>query len=703
MTEMEKLLLERVYIALIKAKTGNILYASTALDNHLELLKLFSITEFNQMRDLDHAFPLPGTNLAIFKAKEILVALYTKKGYQGQLLSFKTKMMKYIDDLNLASEASLMKPIEIESKGQIIPKLVETISLTVGLSEDESSVLKLCDGNHTLGEIQIKTRLPRKNVVDIIRHFESKGWLKLDFKGEVGILPISIKKFPETAVRLGMISKKTYDINELCDGNNSIQDMCKKLSMTDKELRKILEKMEENKIIKMTVKIPEEERTISEKVEVAEPKAVENPELYIKPTLTANISFSMGFDDNEKRVLQLLDGAHNISDIHNVTQIPFIEIFRIIIKYEEKGWVRVPIETFKHVVAIKGKLRSELLAKELEARYEKIMAESFPIPENLVETSVKILDEMAGLVKPQISAPELEQEKEYLLKRIQADLPLMPTNTKMQIIEKLSKVPKDARESMLAKLLNSEFSLKFKKKTQEEIIIPPPILGPPPPPVILKPARPVEQPAVTIEEPALVKPSELFKESLSTEMEPSAPPESATTPEIPPAAISSENMEPDVRGSIGLEKALSPAALKKEIPLDEEKVTEVLNFIDSLLGIPEVLYLGLIDSSGNIFYQTTKEPELWDISKDTNKLMQNWQSQAPSIFLGNNMKYATIKASPDMLIATNIKGSGHIVAIPINETLFILTKVSKDGDAPLIADDIAIVAKQINQMFQKYK
>ena len=83
--------------------------------------------------------------------------------------------------------------------------------------------------------------------------------------------------------------------------------------------------------------------------------------------------------------------------------------------------------------------------------------------------------------------------------------------------------------------------------------------------------------------------------------------------------------------------------------------------------------------------------------------MQNWQSQAPSIFLGNNMKYATIKASPDMLIATNIKGSGHIVATPINETLFILTKVSKEGDAPLIADDIAIVAKQINQMFQKHK
>jgi hypothetical protein len=691
MAEMEKLLLERVYIALIKS--GIILYASTALDNHLELMKLFSITEFNQMRDLDHAFPLAGTNLALFKAKDILIGLYTKKGYQGQLLAFKTKMAKYIDDLNMASEASLMKPIEIESKGQILPKLVETISLTVGLSEDESSVLKLCDGSHTLGEIQIKTRIPRKNVVDIIRHFEGKGWLRLDHKGEVGVLPISIKKFPETAVRLGMISKKTYDINELCDGNNSIQDICDKLSMPDKELRKILEKMEENKIIKMTVKIPEEERT-TERVEVAEPKAVENPELDIKPGLSANISFSMGFDDNEKRVLQLLDGAHTISDIHTVTQIPFVEIFGIVIKYEEKGWVRVPIETFKYIVAIKGKLKSELLTQELEAKYTKLMGEKVPVPENLVETSIKILDEATGLAKPQILAPSLDQEKDYLLKRIKAELPLMPANIQAQVIDKLIKVPKTAREGMLAKLLNSESSLKFKKKAPEAIRLPPPIPEPPPPPVIIKPAKPVEQPAITIEEPELVKPSELFKESL---------PESAPTPEIPPAATSSETMEPEVSKPVGLEKPSSQVALRKEIALDEEQVSEVLNFIDSLLGIPEVLYLALVDSGGNIFYQTTKESELWDISKDTNKLIQNWNSQAPSIFLGKDVKYATIKASPDILIATNIKGSGHIVAIPINDTLFILTKVSKDGDAPLIADDIAIVAKQINQMLQKKK
>ena len=110
--------------------------------------------------------------------------------------------------------------------------------------------------------------------------------------------------------------------------------------------------------------------------------------------------------------------------------------------------------------------------------------------------------------------------------------------------------------------------------------------------------------------------------------------------------------------------------------------------------------LHLIDYAGLIFYQTTKETELWDISGDTNKLIQNWQSQAPSIYLGDNIKYAVIKTDPSMLIATNVKGFGHIVTIPINDKLFILTKVSKEGDALLIADDVAIVAKQINEMFR---
>jgi len=696
---MEKLLLERVYIAIVK--DGSVLFASTALDNHLELLKLFSITEFQQMRDFDHHFPLPGTNLALFKAKDILIALYTKKGYQGQLLSFKTKLAKYVDELNEVSESSLIQTIAMEAKGQIRPKLVETISLTMGLSEDESSVLKLCDGNHSIGEIQIKTRLPRKNVVDIIRHFESKGWLKLEFKGEVEILPISIKKFPETAVRLGMISKKTYDINELCDGNRTIQDIAKKMSMSEREIKKLLEKMEENKIIKMTVKIQEEETRISEKGKakegVKEVKAIKYPELNLKPSLLVNISFAMGFDDKEKKLLPLFDGNHSIQDIFMVTQIPILEIFKIIIKYEEKGWVRIPIEEFQHILAIKNKLKSEAQIEELQAKYQTVMGEKVSVPES---TEISIPDqavESSSLVEEQIMTSETEKQEEYLLKRIQDELPLMPSNSQTQMMQKLLKLPEEVRGAMLEKLLTSESCKKFKKKLVE--VSPVPSIPEPTKMVVNRRVKLVEQPV--IEEESLVRPSELFKAGSQAESE---SPEPAEPDLIKPPLESIEPEKPAIGELIATKESISVKKdfLTKGIPISEEEVTESLNFIDSLLGIPEILYLALIDSGGIIFYQTTKESELWDISKDTLKLIQNWQSQAPSIFLGDNIKYATIKATPDMLITTNIKGFGHVIAIPINEALFILTKIHKDGDPLLIADDITIVARQINQMFQKH-
>ena len=401
MSEMEKLLLERVYTAIIK--DGKPLYSSTALDKHIELLKLFAITEFKQLPPLGHAFPLPGTNLAIFKVSDdFLVALYTKKGYQGQLLSFKTKVSKYANDLKQASEFPAPQLVEIEAKGQILPKLTQTVSLTLGMSEDESSVLKLCDGNHSIREIIIKTRIPRKNVVDIVRRYEQKGWLKLEVQGEVDITPISLKKFPETAVRLGMISKKSYDINELCDGTNTIRSIADKLIISERELQKILKKMEKNKIIKMSVKIPEEEPAVTkeaaESAKIIE-EQISNPELYIKPILTATISFTMGFDQNEQRILELLDGSHTIIDLYTVTQTPIMDIFKIIFKYEDKGWIRIPIDDFMKIVAIKEKLKSEFDIAVLEAKYNKLMQKQTAPAESSLELAQQVLEETAALTE----------------------------------------------------------------------------------------------------------------------------------------------------------------------------------------------------------------------------------------------------------------------------------------------------------------
>lgn len=709
---MEKLLLERVYIAIIKS--GEVLYASTALDKHIEFLKLFAITEFKDLKIFDHHFPLSGTNLAIFKlTDDLLIALYKKKGYQGQLLSFKTKINKYLADIGGLARAPHQKTMETESKGQIFPVLVETVSLTIGLTEDESEVLKLCNGNHSIKEIIDKTRIPRKKVVDIIRHFEDKGWLKLSVKGEVEMIPVSIKKFPETAVRLGMISKKSYDVNELCDGNHTCKDIAEQLIMSEKELKNILEKMEKNKIIKMTIQIPERETggAIEEGL-VYEESEMKYPELLVKPTLGANISFSLGFDEDERRVLTLLDGNHSIIDIHDATQIPYLEILLILIKYEEKGWVRIPIDDFMHIVAIKDKLKSDAQIEALTSKYQDFMQERVTVvPE---QASPAIPERPEGLT------PEEEAiVRQSMIQKIRAELPLMPLEAQNKMVERLIKVSEHSRDAILNKLINSPTSIKFKKREEPIVSVPPPVPAPvpapiypaPPPPVIIpeQPVIPAEPPKPVIDETPLLRPSELLTEkpslkSLSSELSeqllPQKPPEpllGSTVPEIPKAP---EAVMPQVEEIVQAPQPTSFSAvelLSKQISAGQDQVNEVLSFIDSLLGIPEVLYLALVDFNGTIFYQTTKEEPMWDITKDIMKLVQNWQGQAPSIFLAD-IKYATIKAS-DMLIATNIKGMGHIIAIPINDNLFILTKVNKEGDALLISDDIAIVSKQIKEMF----
>ncbi|TFG05875.1 MAG: hypothetical protein EU536_00595 [Promethearchaeota archaeon] len=720
MSEMERLLLERIYTAIIKA--GQVLYASTALDKHIELLKLFAITEFKQLPIFGHAFPLPGTNLAIFKlTDDILVGLYSKKGYQGQLLSFKTKMNQYLEDLKQASEGPVEEYMDSEERGQVLPKLIQTVSLTLGLSEDESAVLKLCDGNHSVNEIIVKTRVPRKVVVDILRRYEEKEWLKLDYKGEVDIIPISIKKFPETAVRLGMISKKSYDINELCNGSNTIQDIARKLIISERELKKILEKMEKNKIIKMSVKLPEQDGevfpTSMEGMRGGEIESISNPELYIKPILTTSVSFTMGFDQEEKQILELLNGEHTIVDIFTVTQIPVIDIFKAIFKYEDKGWIRIPIDDFMKIVAVKEKLKSEFDSAVLAAQYNKYMEQQGYTAYIQMQTPEPVIQETSLVIEDE------QQVRDTLLYRIEQELPLMPIDARNKLVDKLTKLSAHSRDAMLDKLLTSESSMKFRRIEREVGVTPvqptetlqipttvppieqapiPPPMSPPMPPRYPSDQMELPKPTQTtpivpvIDETPLIQPSKLLNTTVETDPLVTPLPDDLLSPRIPtpPSVIEEPTPSPQV-------DAKPPSHLLSEtIPAQEERINEVLNFIDSLLGIPEILYIALIDYGGAIFYQTTKETNLWDISNNTTKLVQNWSAQAPSVFLGDNIKYAVIKTEPEMLIATNVKGFGHIVAIPINEKLFILTKVSKEGDALLIADDVSIVAKQINQMFQ---
>ncbi|MFX0136282.1 MAG: hypothetical protein ACFFDN_21760 [Candidatus Hodarchaeota archaeon] len=85
-----------------------------------------------------------------------------------------------------------------------------------------------------------------------------------------------------------------------------------------------------------------------------------------------------------------------------------------------------------------------------------------------------------------------------------------------------------------------------------------------------------------------------------------------------------------------------------------------------------------IESNGALIYQTPN----WDLSADLSKVTGAWSSsQGGGSITIQGIKYICLEVIPERLIATNVKGQGHIVGFKGNSGNRIITYVSPDGDA----------------------
>jgi len=65
----------------------------------------------------------------------------------------------------------------------------------------------------------------------------------------------------------------------------------------------------------------------------------------------------------------------------------------------------------------------------------------------------------------------------------------------------------------------------------------------------------------------------------------------------------------------------------------------------------------LTSSNNEIIYQTDN----WDISYDIGNIMSTWSTEGSSIeILG--IRYSTLQCTPERIVATNVRGQGHIIA-----------------------------------------
>ncbi|MBD3227328.1 MAG: hypothetical protein GF329_03995 [Candidatus Lokiarchaeota archaeon] len=181
----------RTYIALIDA-SGKLRYIDEGLKEYKDYLIKFTKNNFTLLKIGDHSIPLGGTNLAFFKpSKTFILAIHSKKGAVGQLLSFKKMMFDFSQKLDpligdispvYLEEKDITKQKTSEKKKKLKPRHVVKTTNKLKRSKKfalaETKILDLCDGNHSISDICNETSYSKLKVDSIIKKFKKKGWVE---------------------------------------------------------------------------------------------------------------------------------------------------------------------------------------------------------------------------------------------------------------------------------------------------------------------------------------------------------------------------------------------------------------------------------------------------------------------------------------------------------------------------------------------
>lgn len=98
--------------------------------------------------------------------------------------------------------------------------------------------------------------------------------------------------------------------------------------------------------------------------------------------------------------------------------------------------------------------------------------------------------------------------------------------------------------------------------------------------------------------------------------------------------------------------------------------------------------IAVLDSNGNVVYATQN----WKVNGT--ELIAMWRNKAPAVSV-QNVKYSTLQATEERLIATNVAGKGHIVMSTVGEKGVLIAYVTAQGDPGVSYADVARAAAAI--------
>lgn len=91
--------------------------------------------------------------------------------------------------------------------------------------------------------------------------------------------------------------------------------------------------------------------------------------------------------------------------------------------------------------------------------------------------------------------------------------------------------------------------------------------------------------------------------------------------------------------------------------------------------MPSIYAIAIIDKNNDIVYSTDN----WDISTDIENICSSWDFRNAPFIMVSEIKYTILECEIDSMVATSIRGQGHIVGCK-DEERRIITYIEPNGD-----------------------
>ncbi len=106
---------------------------------------------------------------------------------------------------------------------------------------------------------------------------------------------------------------------------------------------------------------------------------------------------------------------------------------------------------------------------------------------------------------------------------------------------------------------------------------------------------------------------------------------------------------------------------------------------------PSIIAAAVVQGSDTILYSTDN----WDISADVSRVVSSWNSLKAQFIKISGVKYSVLQCTSERIVATSIRGEGHILGAKDEEHKLIIY-LEPDGEAMGATMDIARALSQLS-------